>query len=314
MAKRVLCATDLSDGVAAALDVAVAFARACKAEVRIVHVGQPCLPDRPGVGRKDRGDLIEGLDRCRRRTTAAGVVARIFLLQGDPAAEILREAEQAAADLIAMGRHIPLTPNHRVRDSVTERVVREAPCPVLVSCPRRPGDTPRRVLCGLDLGEAAAHTLAYAAAVTDALDADLLVLHVAAEGGVEGAAGAVAAAVATTPTRSGHVREQVVAGIPCQEIVAAARKDGTDLVVVGSHGGGVVDHPFLGSTTVHLLRHSECPVLVVPCAVQAAAGSRESDDLSRARSRHEPARPRTIRSSLAARERFEGADLRLGEP
>jgi hypothetical protein len=34
--------------------------------------------------------------------------------------------------------------------------------------------------------------------------------------------------------------------------------------VVGSHGGGVVERQFLGSTTLHLLRHSECSVLVVP--------------------------------------------------
>jgi nucleotide-binding universal stress UspA family protein len=262
--KRVLCATDFSDGVAAALDVAVSFARACEAEVRIVHVCPPAL-DRPGAAGEVGRDPIEGLARCRRRTTAAGVTARSLLLQGDPAAEILREADRAAVDLIAMGRHVPLTPDHRVLDSVTERVVREAPCPVLVSCPRRRGDPPRHVLCGLDLGPAAADTLVYAAAVTEAFDADLLVLHVAGESGVEDAWAAVDAAVATTSARSGRVRQEVVAGVPGEQIMAAADKDATDLVVVGSHGGGVVARPFLGSTTLHLLRHSECPVLVVPC-------------------------------------------------
>jgi nucleotide-binding universal stress UspA family protein len=56
----------------------------------------------------------------------------------------------------------------------------------------------------------------------------------------------------------------VVTGVPYQEILAAGREDGSDLLVVGSHAGGVVDRQFLGSTTVHLLRHAQCPVLVVP--------------------------------------------------
>jgi hypothetical protein len=68
------------------------------------------------------------------------------------------------------------------------------------------------VLCGLDLGPAAVDTLAYAAAVTDAFDADLLVLHVAGESGVEDVWAAVEAAVATTSARSGRVRQEVVAG------------------------------------------------------------------------------------------------------
>jgi nucleotide-binding universal stress UspA family protein len=38
---------------------------------------------------------------------------------------------------------------------------------------------------------------------------------------------------------------------------------GTQLVVVGNHGHGLLTSTLLGSTSLHLLRHSHCPVLVV---------------------------------------------------
>ena len=276
--KRVSCATDFSDAAAAALEVAVAFAKACKAEIRVVHVcpfpvpsggRMVCLAHRPAIDEKSRTDLIESLDRCRQRAIASGVVTRGVLLQGDPPGEIVREAEYAAADLIVMGRHSQGAPAPWILGSVAERVVRKAPCPVVVvrSFPRRPSERPRHVLCGLDLGETAAATLEYAVAVSNALEADLLVLHAVAGGGVQGARNSVAAVVARAPVTSGRAQERVVTGVPYQEVLAAARENETDLVVVGSHGGGIVDRQFLGSTTLHLLRWSECPVLVVPARV-----------------------------------------------
>ncbi|GIF02767.1 universal stress protein [Actinoplanes siamensis] len=38
---------------------------------------------------------------------------------------------------------------------------------------------------------------------------------------------------------------------------------GTRLIVVGSHGHGLFTGTLLGSTAVQLLRHADCPVLVV---------------------------------------------------
>lgn len=276
--KRVLCATDFSDGAAAALEVAVALAQAFKAEIRLVHVRpcpvpsggrMVCVAPGPGMDEKSRTDLNESLDRCVRHAIASGVVTHGALLQGDPAEEIVREVEHAAADLIVIGPHSQGAPNTWILGSVAECVVRRASCPVIVarSFPRRRGESPRHVLCGLDLGETTAATLEYAVAVTNALDADLLALHVVAEGGVPGVRNAVAAVVAGASVTSGRVQGRVVTGVPYEEILAAARENGTDLVVIGSHGGGIVDRQFIGSTTLHLLRHAECAVVVVPARV-----------------------------------------------
>ena len=277
--KRVLCATDFSDGAAAALDVAVELARPFQGEIRIVHVrpapvpsGSPmaCLAHGPGIDEKSRTNLMQDLDQCGQVARASGLATQSAVLQGDPPDEIVREARHTAADIIVMGRHSQGASNPWVLGSVAERVLKKAPCPVVVvrPFPRHRGERRRRVLCGLDLGETSPSTLKCAVAVTHALRADLNVLHVVADGDTERARLAVAAAVASESTTTGlHIPTSVAAGVPYQEILAAAHEKETDLIVVGTHGGGVVDRQFLGSTTLHLLRQAECPVLVVPAYV-----------------------------------------------
>jgi nucleotide-binding universal stress UspA family protein len=257
--KRVLCATDFSDNAAAARAAAVALARHWRAELRFLHVS--ALPAPPGA------DLIERLDRFGRPAIDAGVQARRVLRHGDPCDEIVREAEHAGVDLIVLGRHSRGTRNHRFLGSVAERVLRRAPCPVLVAHPleQDPGAGLRHVLCAVDLGETSADTLGYAAALTRALGADLLVLHVLASPMSDPSAqrGQLASLVASAGVPTGRVHAQVMTGTPAHEILEAVREHAIDLVVVGSHGGSILDHQFLGSTTLHLLRRSECPVLVV---------------------------------------------------
>lgn len=53
-------------------------------------------------------------------------------------------------------------------------------------------------------------------------------------------------------------------GPPATEIVRVAREQGVDLIVVGSHGRGVVARAILGSTADKVIRSAHQPVLVVP--------------------------------------------------
>jgi len=52
-------------------------------------------------------------------------------------------------------------------------------------------------------------------------------------------------------------------GHPAEEIVAAARTWGADLIVIGSHGRGGLGRVLLGSVAESVMRHAPCPVLVV---------------------------------------------------
>lgn len=58
------------------------------------------------------------------------------------------------------------------------------------------------------------------------------------------------------------VTVRAVSGLPAQELVRAS--SGSDLVVVGSRGGGGFAKLLLGSVSHQLVSHAACPVAVIP--------------------------------------------------
>lgn len=60
-----------------------------------------------------------------------------------------------------------------------------------------------------------------------------------------------------------RVRRELVPGRDFEEIARFARQEGTDLIVVGTHGKGAFSRFFLGSVTERVLRKAPCRVLVV---------------------------------------------------
>jgi nucleotide-binding universal stress UspA family protein len=60
-----------------------------------------------------------------------------------------------------------------------------------------------------------------------------------------------------------ETRTVVLRGITVQEICAAADKFDPRMVVVGSHGWGIVRRALFGSVSTGVLHHAKCPVLVI---------------------------------------------------
>jgi nucleotide-binding universal stress UspA family protein len=58
-------------------------------------------------------------------------------------------------------------------------------------------------------------------------------------------------------------KEQLLVGDPATEIVELARKGGYELIIMGSHGRGIIKNLFLGSVVTKVLSTSRVPVLVV---------------------------------------------------
>jgi nucleotide-binding universal stress UspA family protein len=59
------------------------------------------------------------------------------------------------------------------------------------------------------------------------------------------------------------VRELVVQGKPSAEILRVAKEQDVDMIVLGTHGKGVLDQALFGSTTERVVRKAPCPVLTV---------------------------------------------------
>ena len=56
----------------------------------------------------------------------------------------------------------------------------------------------------------------------------------------------------------------VQVGYPAEEILKAADEEGCDLIVLGSHGKGFLQHAFLGSVSRSLLERTRKPVFIIP--------------------------------------------------
>jgi nucleotide-binding universal stress UspA family protein len=140
--RRILCPTDFSPCSKGALEDAVSLAKLTNAEVCLFHVYQnpaQLLPMGGYVGpvsdmladlRRQVGVELDALAEPHR---ASGTVVNALLVEGIPYKGILDRAEEWSADLIVMGTHGRSGVERALAGSVAERVIRLAPCPVLVS-------------------------------------------------------------------------------------------------------------------------------------------------------------------------------------
>lgn len=65
------------------------------------------------------------------------------------------------------------------------------------------------------------------------------------------------------------VQVKVAVGKPAAEILRVVRREGADLVVMGTHGRTGLRHLLLGSVAEAITRHAPCPVFTLRTAVAA---------------------------------------------
>ncbi len=140
--KSILFATDFSENSKWALTYALSFARKYEARLFILHVIQP--PSYPlGMYAEISFDAMDEFSRSmaeaagkemkRLRETELGDFQNyeILMITGTPFLEIIKTARGKKADLIVLGTHGRTGLDHVLFGSTAEKVVRQAPCPVL---------------------------------------------------------------------------------------------------------------------------------------------------------------------------------------
>ena len=63
--------------------------------------------------------------------------------------------------------------------------------------------------------------------------------------------------------RQVSIREKVQLGVPHKSIVELAETDGSDLIVISTHGRTGFSHMLVGSVTERVVREAPCPVLSI---------------------------------------------------
>lgn len=121
--KKILYPTDFSSYSNQAYFHAVALAESHGASLTIMYVVVPGGDDK---GSKHWREQLEQI-----RPANPKIPVHHVLLEGDPATEIVRYTADAGIDLIVMGTHGRSGLERLLVGSVTERVMREAPCSVM---------------------------------------------------------------------------------------------------------------------------------------------------------------------------------------
>ena len=196
---------------------------------------------------------------------------------------ILSFAQERKTDLIVMGTHGRRGFDRLVLGSVTNRVMRRAPCPVL-AISNLPSESTiearevqhvhhlNRILFCTDFSENSERALSYAISATEEYDAELILLHVLEQvpsaakkkGAIATATGQLDKLIAPGKRKTLKIKTVVRTGKPYQQIIQLVLEAHIDMAVMGVQGRGTLDQAVFGSTTYRTLQLGSCPVLAVP--------------------------------------------------
>jgi nucleotide-binding universal stress UspA family protein len=290
---RILVATDLSRPADEAIRQAHDWSKRLAAELVVCHVVPTHHRANPLFPQRNATDAISAVDLERRvselvqarvtqQTGRPAEAFRLVLDVGKPEAGILDAAAAWNADLIAIGSRGDTGLSRILLGSVSERVVRYAPCSVLVA---RPASKQGTVLAATDLSDASFPAIKAGAEQARHRGAKLVVVHnvdlwpppVSSV-----TAGLAAAGFPTDPSVLEEQRsaarqrlEQILAdlgieavcrithGPPDAEIIRAADELEPELLVIGTHGRTGLSRLALGSVAERVVETANSSVLVV---------------------------------------------------
>jgi nucleotide-binding universal stress UspA family protein len=304
--RKILATTDFSQAAMEGVGVAGWFAQRFSASVLLAHVVEP-PPLFSGMDEvvlaRETHEVVKSaetqLKRLAKREMQSKSNVQMSVREGKAFDEIAKLAGERDIDLIVIATRGHTGLKRVWLGSTAERVVRHAPCPVL-TVPARNAVSGRggvrqvplkRIVVPIDCSETSVHALPYAEAIADEFGAEVILLHVmepfgaeeqskhiyddAAEGEYEAAAEACLTRLSQESlTRDRRIRTAVRRGVPYQEITRAATAISADLIVLTTRGYTGLKHVLLGSTAERVVRHADCPVLVVREKTPAGRGKR----------------------------------------
>jgi nucleotide-binding universal stress UspA family protein len=296
--ERILCPIDFSESSRRALHFAKMLSTWYEAPLTVLHVcvDLPVFEMASPFGHTAATAVVlEEAQLSERRMAVRRFVAddtiSIVVREGtDARAEILTEAASCAASLIVMGTHGRSGIEHMLLGSIAEKVLRKAPCPILVVPPHAEmvdvAGSPvfKRIICAVDFSTSSLQAVNWALELAQEADAKLTLLHsiefpvalrevvFSTDADVDRLHAAAEAEYlrrlrALVPARARMyctVTTSVNEGKPAREIARVAGAEHADLIVMGVQGRGAVDLMVFGSNTHDVIRDATCPVLVVP--------------------------------------------------
>jgi nucleotide-binding universal stress UspA family protein len=291
--KTIVIGTTLNPGSEGIVRTGAAVARAAGASPWLIHAfAPPAFPSELGVLdghwiEEQTQNLRQSLIRQARQTGLADLPGfgadQACLVLGAPHHEIVDLARRIHADLIVVGASEAGAIHRAFLGSTADRVVRKAPCPVLV-VRSETAFPPSQALIPVDLSPASANALRWGQSFlrqiggeTPIETAALFVLNPLEVAGslqftesqiARFAREEVQRFVAENAPFAGALSCRVVSGYPREEILYATTEQQVDLVILGTHGRSSLERMMIGSVAAQVLERAFCNVLVVPPAAE----------------------------------------------
>ena len=288
--ERILCPVDFSEPSARAYDSAQSLARNYQARLFLQHVVDFILPSYAYYAdavyiselfQTIRDGARKQLQAFAKSHTRNGVQPECVVQEGAVTDSIFSFAAAHKVDLIVIGTHGLKGGDRAALGSVTEKVLRKACCPVLVS--RKPGNTVvapdggqcsiqlRRIIFCTDFSDPARRALEYALSVAAEYDAEITLLRVLED--VQSLAN-IKEEIATAtkqldkliPPQRGkaaRIKTLVRIGRAYEQIIQHASETQADLLIMAVRGRNAVDLAVFGSTTYRAILLGSCSVLAV---------------------------------------------------
>ncbi len=293
MFERILVPLDGSKLAEEALRLAVRMARVASSELvltRAVEVEMMVMPAEFEIIYHEQAETVRQRDAraylqaIQTSEMCKDIPTQIVTQAGNPAAVILDTAAEKACDLIVMTTHGYRGLTRWLLGNVTERVLRNASCPVLVL---RKDRLIQHILVPLDGSAHAETALAPAIEVAERLNATLTLLRVNdslsrldhssltaldqyqpgmaeemrvayAQQGEEYLAAIRARLDTLVP-----VNILTTVGKPAENILDVAKYEECDLIVMSTHGRSGMRRWVYGSVTEKVLHSADTPLLIV---------------------------------------------------
>jgi nucleotide-binding universal stress UspA family protein len=288
--RSILCPIDFSDFSAPAYQYALSLAEHYKARIVALHIVElwkypfaDYAAHETDYAKFSRA-MNEGgevqLQRFLKQYSADRVLPELVVRQGNAPNCILSFAQEENIEVIVMGTHGRRGFDRLVLGSTTDRVIRTAACPVLVTSnafhqalttgPDGRHRLTRIVYC-TDFSSNSEQARAYAISLAAEYGAELSLLHMTSSATDLASAETIIAErtekldkrISENERKNLNVRSTIRFGKPYEEIVRHATEAQTGLIIMTARGGDAVDRAVFGSTTYRVIQLGPCPVLAV---------------------------------------------------
>ena len=262
----IVCPVDFSESGRAALRSALRLAQCHEAELHVVYV-RPRRLSRSSAGfAAAEKRLVEFIST----SDAKGVVSLPVILTGEPVRAVAEYARLKSADLVVVGPNGPRGSRFWSSGVLAAEIARAVASPTLAASKEAGLGTGvsasfNNILCAVDLSAPSLRALSAALTLAQRSGGRITLLHVIEHGAdVDTIERDLRHLVPSEALDWCEVETQVVTGIAHDAIVASARAQKADLVVIGRPEGTTPVRITMASTLSGVLRHARCAVVAIP--------------------------------------------------